>query len=429
MSYAGMGEPVRSLQSYQHALRLAPEYLPALEGAAQLEYASHDARTGDMLSRVLKLRPADQTAHAMFGVLAFRKGDCAASAGHFSQAKQAIDTQPEALTEFSSCLVKLSRFQEAVPVFERLLRLAPENNAVRHNLALAEWNEGRAAEALATLQPALAAEHPAGDDLTLAAEIAESQADTKGALELLRRAVLLDPRNKDAYLDFANLSYQHASIQVGLDMLNIGLQQLPEEAVLYFARGVLLCQLGQMDAGLADLDNANRLDPKFSLIGVAQGIARSQIHDAPGALARFRQQVKEHPDDPLAQYLLAEALSELGRPEGSPEFREEVAAAQAAIRLDPKKIEVHDLLASAYLQAGKIAQSIGESRAALAVNPKDQQALYHLVLALKRTDHREEIPGLLTRLMQAREEAQIQTQQNKKHKLVEVTAGLGADPS
>ncbi len=429
MSYAGTGHPVASLHSYLRALQLTPTYLPALEGAAQLEYVSHGASAEDLLSRVLKLRPADQTAHAMLAVLAFRKGDCAASAEHFSQAKQAIDTQPEALTEFSSCLVRLSRFQEVVPVLERLLRLTPDSSAIRYDLALAEWNAGRSADALATLQPALAAEHPAGDDLTLAAEIAESQGDTQHALEILRHAVILNPRNKDAYLDFANLSYQHASIQVGLDMLDIGLQQLPDEAVLYFARGVLLCQLGRIDVALADFEKANRLDPTLSLVGVAQGIARSQSHDAPGALARFRQQVKSHPDDPLAQYLLAEALSELGKPEGSTEFREEIAAAKQATRLDPRKVEAHDLLASAYLQAGDAAQSIAESRAALAIDPKDQQALYHLVLALKRTDHRDEISGLLSRLMKARDEAKAQTLQNKKHKLVEVTSAEGTGPS
>jgi hypothetical protein len=66
--------------------------------------------------------------------------------------------------------------------------------------------------------------------------------DTPGAVALLRRAVLLDPRNVNLYLDFAALSFAHQSFQVGIDMIGAGLMQIPS-GPLYLTRGVLYVQL------------------------------------------------------------------------------------------------------------------------------------------------------------------------------------------
>jgi cytochrome c-type biogenesis protein CcmH/NrfG len=38
MAYAGARKPALAMTAYRHALKLSPEFLPALEGAAQIEY-------------------------------------------------------------------------------------------------------------------------------------------------------------------------------------------------------------------------------------------------------------------------------------------------------------------------------------------------------------------------------------------------------
>jgi cytochrome c-type biogenesis protein CcmH/NrfG len=66
----GKGDHKAALASYQSALKIAPDYLPALEGAAQLEYDADNASAIPLLQRVLRLRPDDLTSHAMLAVLA-----------------------------------------------------------------------------------------------------------------------------------------------------------------------------------------------------------------------------------------------------------------------------------------------------------------------------------------------------------------------
>ena len=75
LAYSGKGDQKSALDSYEAALKISPDYLPALEGAAQLEYQAGRQDAVPFLERILKSRPQDMTTHAMLAVLAFKKGD------------------------------------------------------------------------------------------------------------------------------------------------------------------------------------------------------------------------------------------------------------------------------------------------------------------------------------------------------------------
>jgi tetratricopeptide (TPR) repeat protein len=402
MAAAGMSNPPQALSSYRHALKLAPTYLPALEGAAQTEFQiGHDDPT-PLLVKILAQRPDDATSHAILGVIEYRKKNCAEAVAHFQKAAAVIAGQPEALTEYGSCLTLLKNDEEAAAVFTKVLALDSTKSEARYNLALAQWNAHHAEDALATLQPLIKTTPLDEDAATLAADILESMGDTAHAVELLRKAILANPKKVNAYLQFATLSYDHASPQVGIDILNSGLTQLPNEPKLYLVRGVLLTQFGEFTRAADDFEAASRIDPQLQFLAVAEGLVQSQQHKTAEALDKFRTAAKAHPNEAYAQYLLAEALMQEGKPEGSPEYNEEVKAATRAVQLDPGLVPAHDLLSTVYIQNGHTAQVIEHSRAALALDPNDQQAVYHLIVALRKTDQKDQIPALLKRLVQLR---------------------------
>jgi len=433
MADAGLGKEEAALAAYQHALKLSPRYLPALEGAAQTSYQLGEASAEPLLLRVLELRPDDATSHAMIGILKFHENDCAAALPHFEKATAALTTQPYALIEYGSCLGNAARFDEAARVFAQALAIDGTRTPARYNLALSQWKAKRDYEALASLQPLIEASPADADTLTLGAEIAEEKFDTQRAIELLRRAILEHPKSADAYIQFAYLSGNHASFQVGIDMLNAGLTQMPDEARLYLARGVLYGQLGDADKAMDDLEIANRLNPQLSFTGAAEGLLRSQQHRSAEALAKFREAAKAHPKDAFTQYLLAEALSGESKTQDSAEFREEVAAANRAVQLDTTLVAAHDLLAGLYLEDAQnrkaIEQSIRESEAALKIDPVDEQALYHLMLALRKTDRKGEVPALIHRLAELRRAAQSDQGQKKRYQIYEVPSGNGDPPA
>lgn len=402
MALAATGKLPLASKSYQQALRFAPDFLPAIEGVAQSEFqlGREDARP--YLLRVLTLRPDDPVSHAYLGVLDSRKRDCTNAVSHFEHAESVIHNEPGILSRFGYCLAILGRDGEAAPVFAQVVALDPDRPEARYNLALAHLNEHHPDEALAALQPLLQRKPVQPDILVLAADAYEAKDDTAHAVELLRQALLANPNDLDTYMRFATLSYDHASPQVGVDILNVGLKQLPKEPKLYLVRGILLTQLGEFSQASEDFATAGRFDPKLTFLGVAEGLVESQQHDSAKAIASFRAAAKAHPDEAYAQYLLAEALSEKGSGPGTPEYAEEVAAAKRAVQLDPHLVAARDLLGSIYFESGRTNDAIQQSRSALAIDPNDQQAIYHLIVALRKTDQKAQVPMLLKRLLQLR---------------------------
>src|SRR5215471_4220313 len=57
VAYDRQGNPSEALAAFKNALKIAPNTIPALEGAAQIEFAASDPRAIPFLERLLRLRP------------------------------------------------------------------------------------------------------------------------------------------------------------------------------------------------------------------------------------------------------------------------------------------------------------------------------------------------------------------------------------
>ncbi len=421
MARAGAGNLPAARTAYAHALELQPSYLPALEGAAQTDFQlGRDA--GPLLGKILLQRPEDPPSHLLLGILDYRKDDCAAALDHFTKAQPVLAQQPEALTDDGVCLARLQRTNEAVTAFAGALALDPNSVPARYNLALAHFNERDFDSALEAIEPLTANNSTHADALSLAAQIYEAKGDTAHAVTVLRQALLVDPKDLDAYLQFVTLSFDHASPQVGIDIASAGVGQMPKEPRLYLVRGILLAQMGEFSRAADDFDAASRLDPRLQFLGVAQGLVQSQEHNSTAALAHFRAAVQAHPSEPYAWYLLAEALAGEGKSAGSPENREEIEAATRAVKLDPKFVEARDLLSAAFYAGGRMPEAIEQSRAALTVNPNDEPALYHLMLALRKTGHDDEARTLVEQIVRLRASSKVNQTPARRYYLYEQKA-------
>ncbi|MGH9584845.1 MAG: tetratricopeptide repeat protein, partial [Bryobacteraceae bacterium] len=256
-----LGKRKEASASYKRAIGISPDYLPALEGAAQIEYQASDQHAVVILRKILSIHPADETSHAMLAALAFKRGDCKIASKEFQQSQRLIASRVTPLEEYGSCLVKLRRPADAVAVFQRLKDIQPQNNEARYNLGLVQLLANRYQDAIATVTPLVSKNPSDADDLDLLAEAYEGTLDTPRAVATLRKAIVTNPDVSRYYLDFADLCIAHAAYQVGVDMLNAGLERLPGSASLYMARGILYIQLGEYGKSDRDFAQADRLDP------------------------------------------------------------------------------------------------------------------------------------------------------------------------
>ena len=421
-AYAGEGHTKQALASFGNALKISPDNLPALEGAIQIEYEAGSRSAIPLLQRVLRLRPGDQTSHAMLAVLEYQQGNCSAAVIHFEKAGTRFDSQPTALHAYAICLVKLKQFDRAADVFQHAVALDPNDERERRLLAAIQLMAHKPTNALATLGPLLQTNNPDAETLELESRAYEDAKDTSRAVSALRQAILLDPQNVNLYLDFANVSFTHESFQVGIDVINDGMALQPKAAPLYFARGVLYVQLAEYDKAEADFEKAYELDPRQSLTAAALGLAAAQENDFDRALGKVQASLLREPNDALLLYLQADILAEKHADPGAPEFLLAMRSAQRAVSLRPTLGAAHTVLAKLYLQSGKAHEAAEECRKALVSDPKDQAAVYHLIQALRKTGDSAEIPGLLKRLALLRKQAAQEESERYQYKLVEEDA-------
>ena len=420
LALTGLGKREQALMTYRTVLKASPEYLPALEGAAEIEYQRGDPHAIVRLNEILRQHPHDPTAHAMLAVFAFKNHNCRSAADHFQQGMAIVSAQPKALAQFGECLVELKQPANAIPVFTRMAELRPWDPSVRYDLALVEFLSGDSHAAELTLQPLIGEKNPDPDALDLAASVYESLGETPRATELLHQAIVLAPRIAQYYVDFAFLCFTHPSYGVGIDMLTAGLAYLPQSVPLYLARGILRIQAGQYDAGEDDFETADRVDPSQAFGSEAIGLTQLQKSNLDEALATVKARLRVHPDDGFLHYLLAQVMTQKGAQPGTPEFKEAIAEGLRAVTLKPDLNVARNLLSGLYLKSGQAEKATEQCRFALQTDASDQEALYHLIQALRRQGKPSESIDLLRRLATLRAAARDKETSQNRYKLVEV---------
>jgi tetratricopeptide (TPR) repeat protein len=419
MAFASRGDNKQALAAFRQALKISPDYMAALEGAAQIQYQAGSQEAVPLLNHLLRLRPADRTAHAMLAVIEYRGGNCTAAASHFEKAGALLDSQLDALHAYATCLVRLKQLDAAVEVFRRVIVMKPHDPQERRLLASIQIMAHKPQDALATLQPLLEVSNPDAETLELASTAHENAGDTPQAVNALRQAILREPRNINLYLDFANLSLDHQSFQVGINVISDGIGLEPKAASLYLARGILYVQLADYERAEADFEKAHELDPSQSLSAAAQGLAAVQQNDLDRALATVQSKLAKKPHDAYLLYLQADFLTQKGAEPGTPEFQTAMTSVRKAVALQPTLAAAHEVLAKLYMQDGKYEDAAVQCRKALQIDPKDQTALYRLIQALRKTGNRQEIPSLLKQLAALRMQATKEEREKNRYRLVE----------
>ena len=418
-AYAGEGHKNKALASFHNALKISADYIPALEGAIQIEFERSDPAAIPLLQRMIRLRPEDATSHAMLAVLEYQRGECISAVPQFAKAGAIIDSQLAGLHAYAACLVKLKQPDKAAAVFQRALALDPDDPKERQLLAAIQLMAHDPENALATLAPLLQGNDPQIETLELASAAYEAGKDTSRAVSTLRQAILLDPRNVNLYLDFTNICYEHGSFQVGIDVINDGLGLSPK-----LPRFILRAAFSTSNWPNT---KKQRLTFRKPMNWIPTSLSARRPRDwrrrsRTISIARSkecRHLLARKPADPLMLYLQADILAAKNADPGSPDFQLAIRSARKAVSLQPSLAAARGVLAKLYLQAGLYPQAIEQCRKALESNPTDQATVYHLIQALRKTGAQGEIPDLLKRLALLREQALKKDKERYQYKLVD----------
>jgi tetratricopeptide (TPR) repeat protein len=419
MALSRKGDLSAALTAFHTALTISPNNLGTLRAEASTLYDTGDKRALPVLQQIVKADPNDKTAHGMLAVTEAKNDLCSPALVQFQLLTEEVGSHPDSLQWYGYCLMHEKRFAEAADVFERLVKLFPDRTDARYDLALVQTMAGRNVDAIQTLRPLLSSTSADSDVLTLAAEDYEATGDTPKAVSLLRQAIGLDPGNADLYVRFAGLCLNHDSFQVGVDVVNAGLQRVSNSASLYIVRGLLYGQLEQYDKADKDFETADQLNPANITASHALAANEIQSGDLEAAQTAIERKLADHPNDASLHATLAKILIARGAKAGSLDFNRAMDSALLAIHLDPGLTPPRDLLAGMYLTSGQNTLAAQQCRIALKMNPSDQTALYHLIEASRKTGRQAEVQALIKRLLALQQNGPTQESTQKRYKIIE----------
>lgn len=413
-----------ALRAFDKALRLSPDYMPALKGEVQLLYEPGDKRAIPLLKQILKADPRDLTAQEMLAMLQKKEGDCGAANEHFAASAGQMGTHPGTLEAYGYCLVETKEYDKAIAIFEELAALLPDRAYPKYDLAVVLVTTSQNEAALKVLTPLLTDDQKDPDVLSLASQAYEATGNTPKAVSLLRQAIVLSPTTASYYVTFAEICLTHDSFQVGIDMINAGLQRIPDASPLYISRGILYAQLAQYDKAEADFKQVEQLDSAQSISAYAGDLTDVLKNNPDKALGKVRTQLQAHPQDPLLNYLLAQLLMNQAPAVGSDGFKEAMKSALLAVKLKPDHVGSRDLLASMYMRTGQYDLAIEQCKIALKYSPTDETATYHLIISMRHTGHTDDLKPLVKRLAELHQESLQHETERKRYRLV-----VGPEPS
>ena len=384
-AWNGAGRPGSdkgSIDSFDKALAIDRNYLPALKGASQIAYLRGDPRASGYVQRLLAVAPTNEVANAMAAAIAYDAKDCPGSIRYFERSGDEAVRNTRALAEFADCLSRQERWSEASQVLNRGLQQHPESVQIKYNLALVELRDHHPAQAIEALEP-LAGEKDSQLLNLLASAYAQANRPDD-AFHTLENAILLSPTDESNYLDLAILCLEHNQENRSVVAASAGIAKIPKAATLYLIRGVAYAQLADYDKAEKDFALAAQIDPNQSHSTIAMSLLYSNQNQIEKEKELLQRQLKETPNDAVANYLMADLLLREGAEPGQPQFEEARLDLERSLAAKPDSAEAQVLMGSLYQQEGKLPEALGHFNLALKAEPDNRSALDHQLMILRK---------------------------------------------
>jgi tetratricopeptide (TPR) repeat protein len=430
IALTGAGRKEEANNRFREALAIDPGFYPALKNLAINEYDSGriDAARGHF-EGVLKVAPADEIANLYLGEIHYRAkrrrealayyqksgtrhsqdplwtlhyGRCLLEAGRTKQAVAVLDRIPgnagAALFEAGVALGQAGAHAEAARLFGAARRSHKDKYAAGYNQTLMLIEAGDADGAIRLAQE-LGTEGTAPAELyNLVSRAYLAAGRVQEAYDALRQATRLEPLAVENYIDLASICVEHDNFDLGLEIVDIGLRQLPESWMLYLQRGVLMAMKARMAEAEKDFETARRLAPKdqavpYAALGMAW-MQSGQTDKAVEVLRAERTRSKDH----IVPYIFSVALLRSGVDPTAPAATEAVEALRASIQAKPDFAPARAELGRLLFKRDEVDLAIAELEKAIALDPAGTPALYVLSQAYRKKGERAKAQELLARV-------------------------------
>ena len=345
--------------------------LGALTFQRNAEYRSEIALWGDTAAK----RPDNPGAHASLGAALADAGRMAEAIPEYDKALRLRPNFLNARDNLGSALISVGRVGEAIRQLEESLRQDPEDAQAHLNLGVALDTLKRTSEAIPHYQAALGhdpnlapAHNDLGDALSRSGRSAEGIAH-------LQEALRLKPDYLDAHYNLAAAFARAGRLAEAQTQFAAGLQLKPADAEAYANWGGVLLATGHPVEAIVQFEAALRLRPESAANHYNDGCALAAAGRLDDAARQFAAALRLKPAYVDAQNNLGNALTLLHREaEALPHY-------EAALRLNPGHPSAHNNLGLALARLGRLPEAAAQFAEALQLAPNYEEARNNLAQA------------------------------------------------
>jgi tetratricopeptide (TPR) repeat protein len=350
---------------------------------------------------------------ALFSAAAvlFLLDTCAADSLGLQNQSQLSSSSAEAEFQLGTELTRKGSFAEAIPHFLAADGQVSEENALRFNLALCYVGTSQFDSAIHVLGPLKAGGYDNENVENLIAQAYIGMGQSKDAFAAFQRAASFSPKSEKLYVFVADACADRQNYDLGLQVVELGLRNLPNAARLHYQRGYFLAMLNQWDTAQVEFDLAASAEPHSDIAYLAQAQKSKFAGNPEDEIRVVRQAIQDGHANYAALAILGDALIAVGAAPGQPDFAEAKAALTKSVALRPQFAGAQLSLGSLLLMENQLDSAIQHLEAAKTLAPHNVAIYSQLALAYRKAGNRPAADAALATLAQLNVQAadQIRT--------------------
>ena len=293
-------------------------------------------------------------------------------------------------------LTQRGSFGEAIPHFLAAKGRVSNEYAVDFNLALCYIGTGEFETAIRALAALRAGPHEGAGVENLLAQAYAGNGQAREAFDALQRAVAFTPTDEKVFLFVADAFLRHQENAQSLQVIELGLQHVPDSPRLHYQRGYLLSVLDDLDGAKADFELAMRLAPRSEIAYLAEAQEDFLAGNLREAVGVSRKASAEGKQDYQLQTILGEALIRGGASPGQAEFAEARAALEKSVATRPHYASSQIALGHVELLDARVDAAIEHLETGRRLSPRNPAVYSLLATAYRKSGRFEEAEAMLT---------------------------------
>jgi tetratricopeptide (TPR) repeat protein len=301
-------------------------------------------------------------------------------------------------------LTRQGHFREAIPHLLAAQGRVSNEFAADFNLALCYTATDQYDKAIALLAYLSSAAHPSAGVYDLLAQAYIGNGQPEQAFTALQQAANLNPANEKLYVLVADACMIHQNFALGVKVVNLGIENLPHSARLFYERGVFQTLLERGDLAANDFAQAASLAPDSDIAYMAAAQRNLEEGKIPETIAAARQGIAAGHQNYILLTLLGEALIRSGIAPGQPEFAEAQTALEKSVAEHADNSRSQIALAKIYLMAGRYDDAVTHLEIARQIDPANTSVYSHLATAYRQRgqlDQAQKMLAILANLNEA----------------------------